>query len=95
MSAHARRSLATPVSDLVASLREEYLVDAEAGPGPDRVTAVRDGVAMALCRERGWWCHERHSRGCVVVRDRMHPEGMEWVTARTVAALLTTRGTRL
>lgn len=82
-----RRTAASPAHDLVRYLVEEQHVTAEAGPGACRVTATLRGRCMVLCRDSGWWTRERPTTGDTVL-ERMQPEGMEWVTARTVAAML-------
>lgn len=76
-----------PTDDLVDALRA-HGVTTEEGPGACRITASLCGRSMVLCRIRGWWAHERPTTGETVI-DPMQPTGMEWVTARHIAAMLT------
>lgn len=77
----------TLADDLCDEL-SRYGVATERGPGGCRVTASYRGRCMVLCRVGGWWAHERPTTGHTV-RERMTPCGIEWVTARHIADMLT------
>jgi len=76
----------SPTADLVSALGA-LGVSTEHGPGLCRLTATLRGRRLVLCRIGGWWAHERPTTGDTVI-DRMHPVGMEWITARVVAGML-------
>lgn len=81
------QTLPRPLSDLVDFLRTAHGVTANEGPEPGRVVAEANGRTVAVLLVGGRWYREwRMANGRDL--EPIHPRGMEWPVARTVAETL-------
>lgn len=82
------RTPSRPLSDLVDFLRTAHGVPAIPGPEPGRVVATKNGHTVAVLLVGGRWYQEAATASGGRDLTPIHPRGMEWSVARTMAEVL-------